>query len=161
MKPFLSALLAAFLVLAWVCPSPAAEPGMPGPDGAALWKYLTQTDPYTKWGQWPDFAGVQKSRSPHGPYVKVHVNRIGLEMAKPPAPYGMIEVKEALDEDGKIRNITVQYKVEQGYNPQGGDWFWVKYSPQGGVDAEGKLEGCIRCHRGSDKNDYITARFFD
>jgi len=25
---------------------------------------------------------------------------------------------------------TVMYKVE-GYNPDAGDWFWVKYSPQG------------------------------
>lgn len=161
MKAFLPVLAAGLLILGLAGPGPAAETGMPGPDAAALWKHITQTDPYQKWGQWPDFAGVQESRSPHGPRVKVHVNRIGLAMTKPPAPYGMIEVKEALSEDGKLRNITVQYKVEPGYNPQGGDWFWVKYSPQGGVDASGKLGGCIRCHKGSDKNDYITAHFFD
>ncbi len=140
--------------------APAARAEMPGPDGAALWKYITETDPYTKWGQWPDFAGVVKSNSPHGPFVRVFVNKTGLAMTKPPAPRGMIEVKEGLDKNNKIRNITVQYKVGQDYNPEGGDWFWAKYSPQGKVDAAGKLSGCIRCHKGRGDNDYITAHFF-
>ncbi len=160
MKPLFAIALAAVLTLAAFQAAPAAESEMPGPDGAALWKYITETDPYTKWGQWSDFKGVQKSRSPHGPYVRVYVNKIGLEMTGPPAPYGMIEVKEALTKDEKIRNITVQYKVVQGYNPKGGDWFWAKFSPQGRIDASGKVGGCIRCHRGSGDNDFITAHFF-
>ena len=41
-------------------------------------------------------------------------------MTKPPAPYGMIEVKEGLDKNKEIRNVTVQYKVSQGYNPGAG-----------------------------------------
>ena len=157
-----SLLIALVAVLAAVAfnTSRAADSEMPGPDAAALWKYITETDPYTKWGQWSDFAGIQKSRSPHGPRVRVFVNKIGLEMTAPPAPYGMIEVKEALNNIDGIKNITVQYKVSEGYNPKGGDWFWVKYSPEGRVDAAGKVKGCIKCHRGKGTNDYITSHFF-
>ena len=153
-------IVAMALALLVAGPLPAAKAEMPEPDAEALWKYITETDPYTKWGQWPDFAGVVKSNSPHGPFVRVFVNKIGLGMTKPPAPQGMIEVKEGLDKDNKIRNITVQYKVGNGYNPDGGDWFWAKYSPEGKADAAGKVGGCIRCHKGGGDNDYITAHEF-
>jgi hypothetical protein len=161
MKSSLLIALVAILAVLMFNVAQADEAKLPGPDGVALWKYITETDPYTKWGQWDDFKGVQKSRSPHGPKVRVFVNKIGLEMKGPPAPYGMIEVKEALNNKGKIKNITVQYKVAEGYNPKGGDWFWAKYSPEGRVDAKGKVKGCIKCHKGSGKNDYITSHFFE
>ncbi len=160
MKSFRLIALAAVLAVLSFNVSLAADAKPPGPDGVALWKYITETDPYTEWGQWPDFKGIMKSRSPHGPNVRVFVNKIGLEMAGPPAPYGMIEVKEALSGKHKIKNITVQYKVAEGYNPKGGDWFWAKFSPEGRVDASGKVKGCIRCHRGKGDNDYITVHSF-
>jgi hypothetical protein len=133
---------------------------MPGPDAGELWTYITETNPYQKWGQWPDFKGVRSSRSPHGPYVQVYVNDIGLNIKKLPATYGTIEVKEGYDGDKKLDNITVQYKVK-GYNPDAGDWFWVKYTPQGKVDVSGKPRGCIRCHGANPRLDYILAHEFE
>jgi hypothetical protein len=31
---------------------------------------------------------------------------------------------------GELKAITVMYKIKD-YNPADGDWFWVKYSPDG------------------------------
>ena len=50
--------------------------------------------------------------------------------------------------------ITVMYK-KAGYNPQVGDWFWVKYGPDGSVKKEGKVGGCINCHGAGADNDYL------
>ena len=33
-----------------------------------------------------------------------------------------------------------------GYNPDAGDWYWAKYSPDGKADKYGKPAGCVGCH---------------
>lgn len=132
---------------------------MPGPDGKALWDYITKTSPYTQWGFWPDHQGMQPGRAPHGPQHKVYVNEAGLTSTQPPAKYGTIEVKENYTKDGKLAAITVQYKIE-GYNPADGDWFWAKYGPDGEVQAEGKVNGCIGCHGVRAANDFILVHEF-
>lgn len=40
---------------------------MPGPDGDALWNYISKVSPYAKWSFWPDHKGMQDGRAPHGP----------------------------------------------------------------------------------------------
>jgi len=132
---------------------------MPGPDAGALWEYITKTSPYTKWGFWPDHQGMQPGRSPHGPQHKVYVNEAGLTSTKPPANYGAIEVKESYTRDGKLADITVQYKIK-GYNPADGDWYWAEYTPEGDVKFEGKVGICIRCHGARAANDYILVHEF-
>jgi LPXTG-motif cell wall-anchored protein len=53
------------------------------------------------------------------------------------------------------------YKVE-GYNPEGGDWFWAKYQPDGSVDAAGKVASCAGCHLGiADNKDGILRWGFE
>ena len=39
-------------------------------------------------------------------------------------------------------------------NPDAGDWFWVKYAPDGKALKEGKPAGCIGCHGAKKDNDY-------
>ncbi len=46
------------------------------------------------------------------------------------------------------------YKVK-GFNPEAGDWFWAKYTPDGQVQAAGKAEMCIKCHGAKKENDYF------
>lgn len=57
-------------------------------------------------------------------------------------------------DSAKFVALSVMYKIK-GYNPEGGDWFWVKYSPDGKVEASGKVKGCIDCHSKQKDNDYI------
>lgn len=50
-------------------------------------------------------------------------------------PVGSIVMKENYSPDKKLMAHTVMYKVK-GYIPQGGDWFWAKYAPDGKIEAE-------------------------
>ncbi len=132
---------------------------MPGADQVALWNYITKRSPYTKWGFWPDHQGMQEGRAPHGPFHKVYVNKLGLKSKKPPVEYGTIEVKENYTKDKKLAVLTVMYKVK-GYNPSDGDWFWVKYTPDGKPGPYGKPKGCIGCHGTRAANDFILVHEF-
>ncbi|MCK5232074.1 MAG: hypothetical protein KAR13_17515, partial [Desulfobulbaceae bacterium] len=114
---------------------------MPSPDPDVLWKYITKESPYKQWSFWPDHQGVQPGRAPHGPLHKVYVNDRALNSSQPPVQYGSIAVKENYGKDKELKAITVMYKVTD-YNPDAGDWFWVKYSPDGKADKFGKPAGC-------------------
>ena len=133
---------------------------MPGPDANALWKYISETSPYTSWGFWPDHQGLQEGDAPHAPLHKVFVNEPGLTSAHAPVNNGTILVKENIGKDKKLKALTVMYKVK-GYNPGAGDWFWVKYGTNGKVAKSGKPSGCIGCHSGADESDYIMVHSFD
>jgi hypothetical protein len=65
-------------------------------------------------------------------------------------------LKENYTPEKKLAAVTVMYKVK-GYNPDGGDWFWVKYDPNYDILAEGKVEGCLNCHGSAKANDYVFA----
>ncbi|MBW2641748.1 MAG: cytochrome P460 family protein [Deltaproteobacteria bacterium] len=113
---------------------------MPGPDPDALWS-------------------MQPGRAPHGPLHKVYVNDRALNSSRPPLQYGAIEVKENYSPAKELKAITVMYKIN-GYNPKDGDWFWVKYTPDGKAEKFGKPKGCIGCHGTRAKNDFVTIHEF-
>jgi hypothetical protein len=146
-------------IVACFLAGPLAFADMPVPDAAALWHYMTETAPYKEWGFWPDHQGMQPGRAPHGPLHQVFVNDRALNSPEPPVQYGAIQVKESYNKAKELKAITVMYKVN-GYNPENGDWFWAKYTPDGKVTSSGKPKGCIRCHRVRAKNDFITVHEF-
>lgn len=127
-------------------------------DGATLWKQISKTTPYKDWGQFPDHQGMQDGKAPHGPKHIVYVNKPGLTKGHP-KPDGTIIVKENYTADEKLAALTVMAKVK-GYNPEAGDWFWVKYAPDGTVQKEGKPKGCISCHSVRAEMDYIMVSDF-
>lgn len=134
-----------------------AIPAMAGshaPDAGELWTKITKDDPYQEWDNWPDHKGLQNGVAPHGPLHVVYVNKTGLSKKGSPKPYGTIVVKENFTKDKKLAAITVMYKVK-GYNPPAGDWFWVKYTPDGKAAKAGKPSGCIGCHGSRSDSDYI------
>lgn len=127
---------------------------MPGPDAAALWEYITKESPYKEWGFWGDHKDIQPGNSPHGPFHRVYVNEVLLKAEGAPVPYGSIQVKESFDSNKKQTALTVMYKIE-GFNPEGGDWYWARYSLDGKAGPMGKVQGCIGCHAVKAGNDYI------
>ncbi len=149
--------LAVFMLLSVGSLLIAAE--MPEPDGDVLWNYISTESPYTEWSYWPDHQGMQDGRAPHGPKHKVFVNKQALESASPPLQYGSIEVKENYSKADELKAITVMYKVK-GYNPDDGDWFWVKYDPTGKTLKAGKPIGCIGCHGTRAANDFVLVHEF-
>lgn len=72
-------------------------------------------------------------------------------------PDGAIIVKENYGPDQqKLVAVTPMYKVE-GYNPDAGNWFWAKYAPDGSVQAAGKVDSCIECHKTADDYRFTKA----
>lgn len=127
---------------------------MPAPEAKDLWKYITEENPYEEWSFWPDAKGWVEGQSPHGAWLKNYVNRPALKSSDVPLKDGSIIVKENYSKEKKLAAVTVMYKVK-GYNPEAGNWYWVKYSPDGKAAAEGKVKSCIKCHNKAAGNDYI------
>ena len=131
---------------------------LPPTEAEAFWTYITMTDPYTKWDFWPGKEGIYPGKSPHGAFLKLYANDIAIKAAKAgmkTMPSGAILVKENYGKDkATLMAVTPMYKVA-GYNPEGGDWFWSKYSPDGKIDAAGKPKGCLQCHGAVKANDWI------
>jgi len=141
------------------CFSTTAFSAMPGADANELWKYITKVSPYKNWQFWPDHKGMQAGRAPHGAKHIVYINKQAATSKKPPLNYGAIQVKENYDKKGKLRVITVMYKIK-GYNPLDGDWFWARYSTKGKAKPFGKVPGCIDCHGTRARNDFVLVHDF-
>lgn len=138
-----------------VIPSETRIP-MPGADAVKLNEYLMRYEPYRGWNLWPGKGRLYEGTEPHGALLTTFVNDTALRSIRKEEGMkdGSIIVKENYTSDKEFVALTVMYKID-GYNPEAGDWFWVKYAPNGKVLAEGKVEGCIKCHGKAKNNDYI------
>ncbi|MBW6503228.1 cytochrome P460 family protein [bacterium] len=141
----------------------AAEKGtgdLPATSGKDLWGYLTKVKYQESFTLWPGKGKLYKGTEPHGALLTTYVNKTALDAIKGKKgtmPAGAIVVKENYMPDKKLAAITVMYKVT-GYNPEGGDWFWAKYTPDGKIEAEGKsgmANMCIGCHGKAKGNDFL------
>ena len=131
--------------------------GAPAAKGDAVITYFTETSPYQQWALWPGKGKLYKGQHPHGAYLTTYVSKHALEAIKAKAgtlPNGSFVVKENYSPDKKLAAITVMYKKE-GYDPKSGDWFWLKYGPDGTIMKEGMVGGCIGCHQGVMDNDWL------
>jgi hypothetical protein len=134
----------------------AEKTRMPIPSGGDLRQYIVGQEPYKTWQLWPGKGKMYEGTEPHGAILTTYVNDIAHRSIK--KMKGMennaIIVKENYTPEKKLAAVTVMYKVK-GYNPEGGDWFWVKYDPVFNIQKEGKVEGCLGCHGNASNNDYV------
>lgn len=84
-------------------------------------------------------------------------------------PVGVSEDEVLRDPDTHLAAYTIMFRREAGYDPEDGDWFWVKYLPDGSLDqtpngmamagqvAKGMDEGCIACHQGAGDDMVFTS----
>lgn len=145
-----------FAALLTAAPLAAAAGDMPSTEGKAVIDYLDRVD-YTGWQLWPGKGEMYEGRHPHGAFLTTYVNAkaaSALEKMTGRFPAGSIIVKENYTPEKKLAAITVMYRVED-YNPSAGDWFWLKYKPDGTVQKEGKVAGCINCHKSVKNNDWV------
>jgi hypothetical protein len=63
-------------------------------------------------------------------------------------PVGALLVKDQFDHSvaGRPAGVLVMEKREIGYDPEGGDWRYVVLGLNGGIEREGKIDACVRCH---------------
>jgi hypothetical protein len=105
---------------------------------------------------WPGKGKMYKGTEPHGSLLTTYVNDRAYESIK--KKKGMVNnsiiLKENYAPNKKLMAVTVMYKVK-GYNPNDGDWFWVKYDRNFKVLSEGKVPDCLGCHRTVKNNDYL------
>jgi hypothetical protein len=129
---------------------------MPHPSAGDLRHHITGHEPYKTWEAWPGKGEMFKGTKPHGSLLTTYVNEIALESIK--KKEGMannsIVVKENYAPNKQLIAITAMYKVN-GYNPEGGDWFWVRYDVNFDILSEGEVSDCLSCHSTVKDNDYI------
>jgi hypothetical protein len=130
----------------------------PGADAAKLYTYIMKPKPYyNSWNLMPGAEKLEETKEHHGSFMTCYVNSkaLGSMKKKNGMADGSIIVAENYGSDKKLESLTVMYKVKD-YNPEAGDWFWVKYDANNGyVMASGKVESCISCHASKKENDYL------
>ena len=143
-----------------------------------FWKYLVGNN-YKNWS--PGFsksAGFYQGKNPHGEYLKMYVNRTAAGNINDLA-VGSVVILENYLRDQSLKTISVMYRTT-GFNPDGNDWYWIEYKPDGSVvrsaakDSEkqnlirnvsltaspkrmimGKASNCIQCHQSAAGNDFV------
>ena len=135
----------------------AGSSSLPDTDGAAVFKYITKTEPYKQWALFPGKGEFYKGKHPHGALLTTYVNKVALAGINNKAgtlANGSIIVKENFMPDKMLGAVTAMYRVA-GYDPDAGDWFWAKYKADGSIAKEGKVAGCIGCHTAAINNDWV------
>ncbi len=115
-------------------------------------------------------ANLYVGGPPHGPVREVLEAVIGGKRIIVKRNFGGegVSVETVSQDRAKfLKAITVMAKRENGYDPENGDWFWVKYKPDGslhtnakgmklaGKIAKGMDKGCIACHQSASGNDLV------
>jgi hypothetical protein len=134
-----------------------SEAPLPETDGKAVLDYISRQNDYHRWPMFPGTIAMYPGQPPHGAFLTTYVSDTtlkALENRPGPLPDGAILVKENYSPEKKLAAVTVMYR-KAGYNPAGGDWFWLKYASGGKILAEGRVEGCINCHKAVADNDWI------
>lgn len=124
--------------------------------GTSVWNWM-QAQPYPSWQMWPGKSAFYKGTEPHGMLLTTYVNELALAAVRNgtrPLPTGAVIVKENYKPTKELAAVTIMMKSKD-YNPDGGDWWWAKYSPDGSVIKEGKVAGCLDCHGMEKGNDYL------
>lgn len=68
---------------------------------------------------------------------------------------GALIVKQHLDEAGATRGMSIMFKAETGYFPEGGDWFWARVDGEETTDA-GPVVWCSGCHAAAHNSDFVV-----
>jgi len=127
------------------------------PTGSNLWELIIKADYSEQWKKWPKTSSYESGEEPHGVLSTTYIDiPVFMAIARKEGvlPDNAIIIKEDYSADKQLSAITAMWKV-RGFNPDGDDWFWAKYAPDGKIEAEGKVDTCIACHGKNKSNDYI------
>ena len=126
-----------------------------------MWTFIKNAR-YTQWAPAGDNGDYRVSNRPHGAFVKTYMNRAAAGNTTA-LPHGSVIVKENYSPDKTLVAVTLMHR-SKGYNPDGNDWYWIKYNadgttamadtPNGKMAISGKAQGCMDCHSGADGGDY-------
>jgi hypothetical protein len=91
--------------------------------------------------------------------LTTYVNNAAMDSIRKKTAFaeGSIIVKENYMSDKKLAALTVMYKVK-GFNPEAGDWFWLKVMPDGMIEGSGRMSMCIQCHTEAKATDFLFTK---
>ena len=128
-------------------------------------EYSDNTDAFVLF---PGTADMQQGYSPHGALVTILVNETAMNSIGAGDDVfddGSYIIKENYTEDRELALYTNMIKVE-GFNPEGGDWYWVQYDADGtvstagdGTPMAGAVDSCIVCHAAVSDTDWVFTPF--
>jgi hypothetical protein len=133
---------------------------MPDTTAESLWAHLEAEAYQSNWSLWPGKGELYTGQEPHGMLLTSYMNAIAVtayRAEETPFPEGSIIVKENYTPEKELAAVTVMMK-SSGYNPDGGDWFWLKRLADGTVAVQGRGAGCIACHQASTEDWIRTPR---
>ncbi len=148
-----------------------------------FWKYLIGNN-YKNWAPGPGQTGdFYTGQNPHGALLKMYLNRTAAGGTHD-FPMGSVIILENYRADKSLRSISVMYRTK-GFNPQGNDWYWIDYHPDGTVvkslvaagtninnvslgagqlqKTMGRAANCMDCHQNGEGMDFVffNDRVFD
>ena len=114
------------------------------------------------WRQWTSVTPVPvRSKGHSNNWVGIYVNKLAkatyLSASSPYAVCSKIVKPIYTDSSGeKIRKLTIMVKMSPGFDPENADWWYGVYDESGkDMWDEGKLSGCIICHKQAADTDYL------
>ncbi len=102
--------------------------------------------------------GFYEGQAPHGAVLRTYVNNIAYDAIQhglTELPQGSFLSKQNFTPEKVLAATTIMVKMEEGFNPDAGDWFWAKVQPDGTIDAAGAPAGCVGCHGAQKANDWL------
>jgi hypothetical protein len=130
----------------------------PAADGAAVIAFLEAADFQNTWQHLPETEPLYTGQDPHGALLSTYFNAIALKAIEEKAgsiPAGGMVVKENFMPDGTLAATTVMYKAAGYENAEANGWFFLKYTADGEIEAEGMVPGCTECHGDVKDNDFL------
>jgi len=137
--------------------TPSMSAALPDTTATSLWSHLEEADYTVNFHLWPDRGELYPGTEPHGMLLTTYLNDVAHDALSNKAgsmPEGAIVVKENYMPDSILAAVTVMYKVDD-YNPDFGNWFFVKRLANGTVEASGRVPMCQACHSAQAANDYL------
>ncbi len=149
----LAVLAAATLTACMIAPPSAPDRNSRGPD---IYRFITAEEPYRQWKKLPPL-GKRPEGAPHGPQATVYANPIAaeaLEGGTLPMPADSALLVENRGKDETVVSLEMMIKRPDFFRRHG-DWYWLRFAPDGEVLKEGAMGQCIRCHKRRRQSDYV------
>ncbi len=117
---------------------------------------------------WMDWRKVTpkpiRSKGHNNNWVSIYVDELAEDTylsAGAPYPECAKIVKPIYnDAEGEsVRKLTIMVKMAPGYDPENGDWWYASGDETGTrVGQQGRLDGCIPCHKQAAETDYLFSK---